>query len=204
MNYSIEKVIQLADRANSLPNGIGNSRLAQNSESWAGYLKFLYLLVNEFRPKVCLELGVYMGTATVHMALGNFETQVVGVDREYHHAIKKNTEGYFNIELLTGDTTSEEIVKEIGRRWGGKIGLLFIDSTHDGETPKREFEAYSPLFDDVCIVACDDLLGPEHLKVKMQKFWRDLPGEKVELHHLHPRLNTSYDEPGFGVSIVRK
>lgn len=65
--------------------------------------------------------------------------------------------------------------------------------SHDGITSRKEFETYYPLMDDVCIVACDDLLEPEHLMEKMQ-------GSMIELHFLHSKIG-NINEPGFGVSI---
>jgi cephalosporin hydroxylase len=213
MNYDMNDLITIAKRAVDAPWGVGDPILAKNSESWAPYLRFLHTVVKQYAPHVCLELGVYMGTATAHMALGCSSSAVLGVDRDYHPDAKANLERYPNVALFYGDTTSFEVQMEVVDFLdrltldAGKerlIGLLFLDSTHDGETPTREFQSFKPFFADECLVVCDDLLGPEHLKVKMQEFWEWLPGEKQEMHYLHPRLNTSYDEPGLGISIVRK
>jgi len=202
MELSIEQLEAIAKRVVNEPWGCGDSHLAANPESWAPYLRFLHAVVKVYKPEAAVECGVYMGTATSHMASANRSTLVVGIDRQYHPAVAEVTKPYVNIVLLTGDTLYSYYNVEdalVGR----KIGLLFLDSTHDGITPRREFEIYQRLFADECIVACDDLLGPRHLMEKMQEFWNWLPGEKVELHYLHPRIG-NIDEPGFGVSIVKR
>ena len=208
--YDMEWIFTIADTAHLMPTGMGDSELAENSESWCPYLKFLSAIVARYKPSVCVELGVYIGTATMHMALGNKRSMIIGVDRDYHPDAKANVERFSNIHLIDGDTTSVATKLEVADTlpWNRLnkelIGLLFLDSTHDGDTPKMEFNLYKTLFADECLVVCDDLLGPRRLEAKMQDFWDWLPGEKQELHFLHPKLNDSYDEPGFGVSIVRR
>jgi len=198
-----ENLLSIANRVVNEPAGIGDPALQANSESWAPYLRFMHALVKEYHPQVVVECGVYMGTCTAHMALGDPDTLVIGIDRQFHPGAVGNTIDHKNIMLIDGDTVAaaETVGWLIPRK---KIGLLFLDSTHDGKTPRKEFEAYQPYFADECIVAVDDLFGPNHLKVLMQEFWAWLPGDKIELHFLHPTPSRDVDYPGFGVSIVRR
>ncbi|KKN38136.1 hypothetical protein LCGC14_0756580 [marine sediment metagenome] len=208
--YHMADIISIADTAHIMPTGMGDAELAKNSESWCPYLRFLAAIVAKYQPPVCVELGVYMATATMHMALGSAYSMIIGVDRDFHPAAKHNVERFSNIVLIEGDSTSVVTKLEVAdvlpwnRLNKELIGLLFLDSTHDGDTPKMEFNLYKTLFAEECLVVCDDLLGPKHLEVKMQDFWGWLPGEKQELHFLHPRINDGHDVPGFGVSIVRR
>jgi len=130
---------------------------------------------------------------------------VIGVDRDTSKCWGVVSK-FDNIEIITGDSTDAETYNRVKGFIGEmKIGLLFLDSTHDGDTPRKEFELYRPLLDSPCIVAVDDLLGPRHLEEKMMAFWNWLPGEKILLHDLHPVPDTHYgliDQPGFGVAIV--
>jgi predicted O-methyltransferase YrrM len=211
MIYKLDDVINIAKAAVKERVGFGDRELVQNSESWAPYLRFLGKVVGIYRPHACLECGVYMGTATAHMAIANPRTLVIGVDKEYHPAFPKVTGRFENIVQVVGDTTDPETVGKVLQALQlidpvntRRIGLFFIDSTHDGDTPKREYQLYEPYFDEECLIVCDDLIGPAHLEVKMARFWEWLPGEKAEVHFLHPPLNAMYDNPGFGVSIVRR
>lgn len=200
-------LVAMAHRVVNEPWGVGDPILIANSESWAPYLRFLHNIVKEYQPDVVLECGVYMGTATRHMALGNKNTLVIGIDRDFHPDVGKNVAS--NIVLMQSDTTNllaEGMYKNlVFKPQGGRLELelLFLDSTHDGDTPRQEMITWSNYFGEECLVVCDDLLGPEHLKQKMQEFWRWLPGERQELHFLHPKQG-DIDEPGFGISIVRR
>lgn len=207
--YDMRDIISIAKDALTSPTGLGDKVLADNSESWAPYLRFLGLVVAHYRMPVCLELGVYMATATMHMALGCLDTTVIGVDREFHSNAQGNVKRFPNIVLIEGDTRDFITKVEVGdvlpwnRLNKEPIGLIFLDSTHDGETPKIEFNRYKVLFAEECLVVCDDILGPPDLRPKMQEFWDWLPGEKQELHFLHPSQHDE-PEPGFGVSIVKR
>lgn len=187
------------------PWGVGNDFLIARSESWCPYLRFLHAYVARYKPAAALELGVYMGTASAHMAVANPETMVIGVDLEYHPSAAQVPQEFANVHYLTGDTTSAETAAEVtGLLAGRKIGLLFVDSNHDGITPRQEVELYAPFLAKPAVICCDDLLGPEHLKEKMQEFWAWLPyGEKREVHFLHPRIADNYDQPGFGIALVQ-
>lgn len=211
MIYEMQALIDIARYAVGAPRGMGDSELSKHSESWAPYYRFLSLVVSTYRPHVCLETGVYLGTATAHMAAACKNTMVIGVDRDFHKDVGQNTDRFPNIFLVEGDTTSEDTMYKVSNTLAmvdpvnrERIGVMFVDSTHDGETPRKEVELYSRFFDVECLIVCDDLIGPRHLHEKMMEFWEWLPGEKQELHFLHPRLNTSYDEPGFGICIVRR
>jgi len=205
MNYEMSELTNIAERAVNYSRGMGDPILAANQESWAPYLRFLGIVVKQYTPEVCLELGVYMGTATMHMALGSAATQVIGVDMNFHPDAERNLSRFPNVKMIHGNSIDPNTYLAVSDKVREKsIGLIFLDSTHDGMTPTLEYQLYETLFAEECLVVCDDLLGPRHLEEKMKVFWDWLPGVKKELHYLHPRLNTSYDEPGFGISIVRK
>jgi len=204
----INRLAQLATEALTLPIGCGDPYFGslQDQECWAPYLRFMYLCVKEYSPASVVELGVYAGTCTGHMAMANPKIPIIGVDREFKPEAYEIRKRFPNIHLIEGDTVeSMPTVKWLLEYTS--IGMIFLDSTHDGITARNELEAYRPLFADECIVAVDDLLGPVHLMEKMQEFWKTLPDEKIELNFLHPipddRINL-IDQPGFGVAIVRK
>lgn len=203
---TVEKLREWAMLSLRLPWGCGNAFLSQISpmELQAPYLRFLHLLAMEIRPQAILECGVYMGTATGHMAYGNPSSIVIGIDIDFHdHAFLVERQ-FSNISLIQGDTRKAvPVVRDLLN--GKRIGILFLDSAHDGTTPMQEFEMYEPFFANECIVACDDIAG-NNLSARdqaaMQEFWAWMPGFKTELNFLHPEY-AGVGLPGFGVSIVR-
>ena len=70
-NLTEKWIKELAAEALRSPPGMGDPYLKDYFESWAPYLRFLYLAVREFKPELAVELGVYLGTATGHMASAN-------------------------------------------------------------------------------------------------------------------------------------
>jgi len=202
--YASCRLVEIAVACPTMPWGLGDPEMIANPESNEPYHRFLHEIVATYKPDVALELGVYRATATCHMAMANSETMVIGIDHMFQPEAYVYTKKYSNTTLVEGDTVgSLDIVRQlIGNK---RIGLLFLDSEHDGDTPWREFVAYRPLFEEECLVCCDDILGAEPSKSKMREFWDKLPGEKIELNYLHPAINhLTMPQPGFGISIVRK
>lgn len=193
----------MADACVNMPWGLEYPDLKKDPESQMPYNRFLHNYVMAFKPQVALECGVYRATATRHMARGNLDTLVIGVDEDFHSSANSNVASYSNIVLITGNTIEQNTVEMVAALVGNrKIGLLFLDSAHDGITPSKEFELYKPFFASPCLVACDDV-GPQSMfSTVMKDFWDNLPGQKIELHQLHPAQHKGQQIPGFGVSIV--
>lgn len=201
-------LINLSRRALSMPAGCGDPFLEKISisELQSPYLRFMYLLAQTLKPQVIVECGVYMATCTGHMASASPESIVIGIDKDFHSDAWKVAYHYKNIVLITGDTVEQaEKVNMILNGSMNKIGILFLDSAHDGFTPMAEFDAYSPLFAEECIVCCDDIVGEQLSafdQIMMRKFWDEMSGEQVNLHSLHPSY-AGVPTPGFGASIIR-
>lgn len=180
--------------------------LAVQDELWAPYLKFLTLYATYRRVGFAVETGTFNGTSALHLALG--AQHVVTIDREPQPVARPIERDMLNIAILEGDSCEFHDVIEMLCTLYGPVELLFLDSTHDGDTPRREFETYRDLLSNGAAVIVDDLLGPAHLAEKMQAFWKWLPGDKIELHKLHPQRIAPgvahHDAPGFGLSIMRR
>lgn len=198
----------LASRAMIMPIGMYDDVLEDLDDSWPPYYRFLYLCVKEFEPKLVLELGTAGGVCAAHMAsAGRSQTTVITVDKDPQPLAYDLAVEYQNMQVWDGDSCSfHDRLVHYCEATGFNIGLLFLDTEHDGITPKREFETYKDLLMPGCIVAVDDLLGPEHLHEAMMEFWNWLPGLKIELNDLHPRrigpTIAYHDQPGFGVCIL--
>jgi predicted O-methyltransferase YrrM len=147
--------------------------------------------------RVAVECGVYYGISTEYMILSSDDSFVIGIDWELRlETIGPIYERHPKNVIFLNHNTTDAGDKVFELLDGKTIDLLFLDSTHDGATPTKEFEQYKPMFSDVALVVCDDIGG-----LLMQDFWQNLPGEKVELNDLHLSYGASV---GFGASIVRK
>jgi cephalosporin hydroxylase len=181
------------------PWGVGIPGLKTNSEAAAPYYRFLHKVVDLYKPEAVLECGVYLGVASVHMAVANLDTKVIGIDISLRQEPQKYAELYGNLTYIEGDTTSrltcDRVEKILNRK---KLGILFLDSEHNGTVPTLEYLIYKKFFAHECLIACDDILDK-----RMEEFWVKLPGEKAILNYLHPSPYTGVPEPGFGISIVR-
>ena len=199
MNMDASRLLSIAHSVVEQPWGLGYTHL-NNAESSAPYYRFLHSVVSVFQPKLVVECGTYIGVATEHMALGNNGTRVVTIDRVARMEIMDVTKRCNNITFVQRYTIDAVyVVERICKELDCKVGLLFLDSEHDGATPREEFEVYAHLFDDECLVCCDDILDE-----RMHEFWNWLPGEKMEMNFLHPSQYPGFSEPGFGISVVRK
>jgi len=196
---TIKKLIEISKRIMDEPIGLGDPQLAARWETFHPYYRFLHAVMKEFRMKVAVECGVQRGVATEHMILSSEDSFIIGIDRDFHPEYLGVYERHpKNVVFLCADTTaSGNRVRELLE--GRTIDLLFIDSDHDGITPTKEFEQFSPMFSDVAVVCCDDTGYGEG----MQIFWKWLPGEKVELNDLHC-WQLGGAPTGFGVSVVRR
>ena len=105
------------------------------------YQEILY----EVRPDLIVETGTYRGGSALFLAsicdlLGRGE--VVSIDS----ATQKGRPRHMRITYLTGDSTSEAILRQVRRRARGKKRVVVIlDSGHGKEHVLAELRAYAPL-----------------------------------------------------------
>jgi len=197
---TIPALLDIAKKVEHESWGLGYPPLVANSESWAPYLRFLHAVMAEFGMKTAVECGVYMGTATEHMILSSPDSLVIGIDRNFHPAYINVFDRHpGNVVFICADTTDLAVVDRVSEILGGRsVDMLFIDSTHDYDTPKKEFELYSQFLSEEALVCCDDILYE-----RMPTFWEWLPGDKIQLNDLH--VTRGGNPPvGFGVSIIRR
>lgn len=187
----------IAEKVINEPWGCGDPYLATVSESNAGYYRWLNGVIRYYYINNIVELGVYMATATIHMAIANQLARVVGIDIKFQDAAYNAARNYPNIWLIEGDTCSAAPIVDMVLD-NEKIELLFIDSEHDGDTPTRELETYLPRMASPSLIVCDDIYDP-----RMEEFWRTkVPGHRLELPTLHMNPANGYKTSvGFGVSI---
>jgi len=185
MMLDVDTLLHIAEMALGVPVYPSNLFAA------SAYYRFLRLLAEYMHPALSVELGVGTGGGSMHLALGNPESKVIGIDGGNHwpEALKHVVETCPNFEFWQRD--SVEAAGYAEQLWSQSdnmrmVDILFIDTIHTYERVKAEFNAWKSLLSSRAIVLLDDLyfLG-------MDKAWEELPGSKVRLDVLHP-------ESGFG------
>jgi predicted O-methyltransferase YrrM len=159
------------------------------------YYRFLMLLAKEIKPALSVELGVCGGGGSLHLALGNPDGKVVGVDIAMPPAPQMETIGAmvnrdkFYIHIGDSAGSAPEVYK-----WYGQVDILFVDTTHTYEQTTRELVAWQPYLSERAVVCFDDLFRPE-----MAGYWESLPEPKVRLDKLHDGA-----EKGGGFGVIWK
>ncbi len=110
------------------------------------YYYFLAGLVRLQRMSFILEVGTHFGGAIMSMSRGLNKkdipkSKLVTVDIQY-----KNSNGfkeYPNIERITGDSLSSDVIKKIVESFDRSIDLIYIDSLHEYEHTKKNIEIYA-------------------------------------------------------------
>ena len=156
------------------------------------YYRFLKRLAEQLSPSLSIELGVCGGGGSLHLALGNSNGSVVGVDNAYDHdeQIQHIYKACPNFTFWLGDSIQDSgrIVSDFGLPQ-----VVFVDTTHTYERTMMEFEAWYPYLkrQDNWVMCFDDLFRPG-----MNQAWNELPEPKVRLDSLHTGAEQG---GGFGV-----
>ncbi len=168
------------------------------------YYRLFYLIAQQLKPNVVVELGGWQGTAAAHFAAGHPEAMVITIDHHSDPGDDLNrakmlgvVDRYPNVNYVQGWTSPgfveeyhkgqegwPDVKKLLGRK---KIDILFIDSWHEGRYFKRDYDQYSPLLANPALVICDDILDTP-LFLDMVAFWDSLPGEKFLNDEVHPGI----------------
>lgn len=152
------------------------------------YYRFLYHLVRELRPPVCLEIGTYWGIGSGYMcaAAKEYGGQVIGVDILIHskHMLKNLVDRYGNYLFINmGSAHAAGIVDAMTQEYG-PLGLVFQDSSHHYEPSRIEWGLYRPLCRPGAVWLCDDITPAFYNPQSdppgkgMVQYFEELPGEK--------------------------
>lgn len=139
------------------------------SSAWKGHLELAMWLVNRFKPKVTVELGVDYGHSTFALASEN-TGKVYGVDcfEGDEHTNYRNT---FDIVTRTYNKLTENkmlnkniiFIKgsfdDIADVFEKKIDLLHIDGFHEYASVKNDFEKWSEKMSDDGIIIMHDVVS---------------------------------------------
>jgi predicted O-methyltransferase YrrM len=90
----------------------------------------------------------------------------------------------FDKHDLTGANAFPKVKQSLK---GQRIDVLFIDSWHEYNQAKKDWEAYRPLLEKGALVICDDILKgtPGSGIDNMEKFWDEMDYNKFLNTNLH-------------------
>ena len=174
------KAVELAG---ALSEGLGRP-IQHRDDLVSTYYAFLNLVAAELKAPLMVELGSWQGVSAFCMAKGNPAARVVSIDIEPGHLLADTQ--LPNIEFVKADSLPPTYLPG--------IGLLFVDTIHDGKRPEEEFWAWRDLLGPEAVVLFDDVT----LTQEMRDWW---PGfhpagfEKVEDLPVHGNA-------GFGALVL--
>lgn len=156
------------------------------------YYRFLRKLAMFLKPQVSVELGVCGGGSSLHLAIGNPDGKVFGVDvaNSWPENIEYVQEHCPNFEFWRMD--SLEAATAYKEADLPPIGILFIDTIHTYDRTMIEFYVWQELLGPDAVVVLDDLY-----RDGMDRAWEELPGQKIRLDEMH--IGGSPTDGGFGV-----
>lgn len=147
--------------------------------STAIYYRFMYHLVRRMRPELVVELGVYAGRSTAHLAAAT-GCRVVAVDPKPLDVSPILTK-YPNIDLRIDVSTSPSILSEID---DGSVDLCFIDTVHYYQQVTSELRLWLPKIRRGGVILFDDVSE----NIEMIRAWSEIQASHVtvslpSLHH---------------------
>ncbi|AUP78189.1 O-methyltransferase [Flavivirga eckloniae] len=167
------------------------SSMAKNAGSTIKRAKFIYRLVNYFKPDTVLELGTSLGIATHAMSLANQATKITTIEgcpniSEFSKAnFKKHHLN--NIDLKTGNFKNV-----LNQSTTNNYDLIFFDGNHQKEATLAYFETLLQTTHNDSVFIFDDI------------YWSKDMTEAWETIKQHPKVTVTIDTFFWGFAFFRK
>lgn len=166
-------------------------RRASKSSKWA---RLLFVLVREFKPTRCLELGTCVGISAAYQAAAlkmNGKGTLVTLEGSpaFASLARENLRalGLDNVIVVVG--RFQDTLDGVSLRHR-PLDYVFIDGHHDEEATVAYFSRILPSLDDKAVVVFDDI----HWSAGMARAW--------EAVHAHERVKISVDFSQVGVCVL--
>jgi len=192
-----EKLLTLEDfGAGSVVNKTNQrtiATLAKNSAKPKKYGQLLFRIVQEYQPRVILELGTSLGITTAYLGLANPEAQLVTMEGapEVTAVAKRNFQslGLGQIKVIEGnfDHTLPSVLSGLPA-----VDFCFIDGNHRREPTERYFQALLAQAGSDTILVFDDI----HWSAEMEQAWQTIKD--------HPSVRCSIDLFFIGIVFFRQ
>lgn len=157
----------------------------------SAFYRFLYFLAQAWLPGLSIELGVETGRGSAHLAAGNPDGQVIGVDPVIHGALHTTLRPYPNVRIIQAASDSELALSQVA---SNSVDICLIDSIHAGHYTLREVDLWTPKMKQGSLFLFDDLTLNESMR-------QVLPAIPFQDKGLLDGLHTFLDA-GFGFAFV--
>lgn len=159
---------------------------ASPTSAWSGHIPFLSLLIQLLRPRVFVELGVYLGASFIAACSAaerfDVQTKCVGVDtwegdphagrykgdRVFELLTDYLSKNYINATLIRGKF--EDAVAQFD---DGSVDLLHIDGLHTYEAVSADFANWLPKISERGVVLFHDIEVRDR-GFGVWKFWSEI------------------------------
>jgi predicted O-methyltransferase YrrM len=160
--------------------------------------RLLYGLVRLAKPTTAIEVGVYRGAASCHIAQalkdngGKAEYHLVDISASVLKAAKERLEEF---RLDTGVIIHCGDGARLAQTRGlPKAEFIFLDADHAHGSVRRDLESFWPLLKEEGFLIIHDSILWNGVRFHVNRLARDLPG----------RVTTLATSGGSGISIVRR
>jgi len=162
-----------------------------HSSAWLGHLQFAMWLVNKYKPKVTLELGVDYGHSAFAFAsegIGNvygidcFEGDIHAGHRDTLQTLNDTKKYLLDNQLLVRDNLFpiKGYFDEIYKSFNHTIDILHIDGLHTYEAVSNDFNTWINKTHDNSIILMHDVIS---FRDSVGKFFDEIPYPKTFFSH---------------------
>lgn len=159
--------------------------LLKHPTAWSGHAEFAIRLVEQFNPKVTVDLGVDFGFSTFCFAYAN-KGEVYGIDwfqgdeqTGFRDTLKSVTDMYTELKT-TFSIPDISFIKgtfnEVAKSWEKKIDILHIDGLHTFAAVKSDYDIWSTFCHEESIILFHDV---EWYSATVGVFFNSLNGYKL-------------------------
>ena len=161
------------------------------NSAWLGHLEFVMWLVNIFKPKTIVELGVDWAHSTFAFSsegIGNvygidcFEGDMHSGSRNTLETVKETYKNLLDTKLLLNDNIHfiKGYFDDVAKTFNKQIDLLHIDGLHTYEAVKNDFEKWFPNTSEDSIILFHDIWA---FRDSVGKFFDELDYPKTQVTH---------------------
>lgn len=152
--------------------------------------KLLFRLVNYFKPKNVLEIGTSVGLATVSMALGNRNSEIITLEGCPNTLVVAQN-GFKKLEISNVKTVETEFGSYFKTLQSQSFDMIYFDGNHSKNATIQYFEQLLATINNNSVWIFDDI----HWSADMQQAW--------EFIKQHPKVKVTIDTFYWGLVFFR-